>query len=515
MKRIVYAVTTALIFFNLSANSQTNVFDDIIAASPNHTYLEAAILQEGLEGVLQDDSAQLTVFAPNDAAFDSLAAALNTNITGLLALPNLTDILTYHVLGASVASTGITNGDIVNPVSSTNTLKLTVSGAGDVYVNQAQVVAADISADNGMVHVLDKIVLPVETVVDVAIDNGFSTLTTAVITAELLPALTDPLSSYTVFAPTNDAFSDLASALNTDINGLLALSNLADILTYHVIGMEVASSSISNGAIVEPLSSTNSLKLSLTESGDAYLNQAQITAVDIASDNGLVHVLDQVVLPVETVVDVAIDNGFTTLTSAVIEAELLATLSDPLAEYTVFAPTNDAFLNFATSLNTDLAGLLASEDLADILLYHVVAGNVLSTALTNGAVSTLNGNDINVDVNSGVKINNTNVTIADIEVDNGVVHVIDGVLTPIPTVIEESFNFNFKVYPNPAVDYLRIDRQGYEIDNATIYDIKGQVILQTALTANSSVDVQSLESGMYLLELSGEKVNSVQRLQIL
>ncbi|MBT5977462.1 MAG: fasciclin domain-containing protein, partial [Flavobacteriales bacterium] len=149
MKRIVYAVTTALIFFNLSANSQTNVFDDIIAASPNHTYLEAAILQEGLEGVLQDDSAQLTVFAPNDAAFDSLAAALNTNITGLLALPNLTDILTYHVLGASVASTGITNGDIVNPVSSTNTLKLTVSGAGDVYVNQAQVVAADISADNG------------------------------------------------------------------------------------------------------------------------------------------------------------------------------------------------------------------------------------------------------------------------------------------------------------------------------------------------------------------------------
>ncbi|MBT4929524.1 MAG: T9SS type A sorting domain-containing protein, partial [Flavobacteriales bacterium] len=75
--------------------------------------------------------------------------------------------------------------------------------------------------------------------------------------------------------------------------------------------------------------------------------------------------------------------------------------------------------------------------------------------------------------------------------------------------------FNFKVYPNPAVDYLRIDRQGYEIDNATIYDIKGQVILQTALTANSSVDVQSLESGMYLLELSGEKVNSVQRLQIL
>ena len=108
-----------------------------------------------------------------------------------------------------------------------------------------------------MVHVLDKIVLPVETVGDVAIDNGFSTLTTAVITAELLPALTDPLSSYTVFAPTNDAFSDLASALNTDINGLLALSNLADILTYHVIGMEVASSSISNGAIVEPLSSTN------------------------------------------------------------------------------------------------------------------------------------------------------------------------------------------------------------------------------------------------------------------
>ena len=103
----------------------------------------------------------------------------------------------------------------------------------------------------------------VECVVDVAIDAGFTSLTTAVITAELLPALTDPLAEYTVFAPTNDAFNEIATALGTDIDGLLALPNLQDILLYHVLGSEVASSSVTNGLIATPLSATNTLKLCL------------------------------------------------------------------------------------------------------------------------------------------------------------------------------------------------------------------------------------------------------------
>lgn len=82
-----------MLTLSLSVSAQTNVYTDIIATSPNHTYLAAALQQEGLDVVLQDPSATYTVFAPTNAAFDNLAAALGTNITGLLALPNLSDIL--------------------------------------------------------------------------------------------------------------------------------------------------------------------------------------------------------------------------------------------------------------------------------------------------------------------------------------------------------------------------------------------------------------------------------------
>jgi transforming growth factor-beta-induced protein len=161
----------------------------------------------------------MTVFAPTNEAFDNLASALGTDLNGILALPNLADVLTYHVLGTRVMSGDVTNGAIVQPLSATNTIKMTVASDGKVYANQSNIASVDIESDNGVVHVLEEVILPVETVVDVALDNNFTTLATAVITAELLPALTNPLADMTVFAPTNEAFDNLASALGTDLNG--------------------------------------------------------------------------------------------------------------------------------------------------------------------------------------------------------------------------------------------------------------------------------------------------------
>src|SRR5690606_6994020 len=108
------------------------------------------------------------------------------------------------------------------------------------------------------------VILSVETVADIAIDNGFTSLVTAVVTAELLPALTDPFAELTVFAPTNDAFDDVASALGTDISGLLALPNLSDILLYHVLGIIAESGDISNGDLVTPLNAANTIKITKT-----------------------------------------------------------------------------------------------------------------------------------------------------------------------------------------------------------------------------------------------------------
>lgn len=504
----------SLILLSGGIYAQTNVFDDIIATSPNHTYLEAAILQENLEGALQT-SPNVTVFAPDDQAFTDLANALGTDINGLLALPNLSDILLYHVIGASVPSSAVNNGDIVTVLSPTNTVKMTKTSMGAVYANQAMVNGADLMADNGYVHSMDAVILPSETIVDVAIDNGFTSLATAVVTAELLPALTDPLVDYTVFAPTNQAFDDLATALGTDINGLLALPNLADILTYHVLGTNVASSSVTHGAIVNPLSPTNTLKLTVTGTGEVFVNQAEVTSVDLNADNGVVHVLNAVVLPNETVVDIALDNGFTALAAAVVTAELMPALTDPFADYTVFAPTNQAFDDLATALGTDLNGVLAHPELADILLYHVVSGTVLSTDLSNGNVPTLNGQEITVDLTSGVMINTSNVTTADLTVDNGVVHVIDAVLVPSLASIGELDVIDWEIYPNPASDVLNITINDLSFDNIMIIDMNGKVVIEQRIENETLIlDVSNLQSGTYNVIISNATNKISKKLQV-
>ena len=175
-----------------------------------------------------------------------------------------------------------------------------------------------------------------------------------------------------------------------------------------------------------------------------------VSTADLMATNGYVHVINAVILPFETVVDVAIDNGFTSLTAAVISAELLPSLTNPLAELTVFAPTNQAFDDLATALGTDLNGVLAHPELADILLYHVVSGTVLSTDLSNGPVPTLNGQTVNVDLTTGVMINSSNVTTPDLTVANGVVHVIDAVLVPSLASLNELNEGSILIYPNPT-----------------------------------------------------------------
>ncbi|MDO7614707.1 MAG: fasciclin domain-containing protein, partial [Crocinitomicaceae bacterium] len=286
------------IFAVTSVSAQTNVFDDVIATSPDHNYLEAALVQQGLDVTLQT-ATDLTVFAPTDQAFTDIATALDTDIDGLLALPNLTDILTYHVLGSVVPSSAVTNGLIAQPLSTTNTLKLTVTGAGGVFVNQAPVSAVDLNTDNGVVHVIDAVVLPVETVVDVALDNGFNALASAVIASELMPILVNPLATYTVFAPTDQAFQDLADLVGVPLSELfdplvIPTASLQAVLGTHVLGSIVPSSAVTNGAIVDNIVGINTLKLTVKGSGEVFVNQAQVTTVDENSDNGVVHIINSV-----------------------------------------------------------------------------------------------------------------------------------------------------------------------------------------------------------------------------
>lgn len=480
-----------------------------VAIDNGFTSLVAAVVQARLLPALTDPFSTLTVFAPTNQAFTDLATALDTDINGLLALPNLSDVLTYHVLGSEVPASGVNNGAIVSPLFNGNTLKLTKTTGGDVFVNQAEVTMADVEAENGVVHVIDAVVLPSETVVDVAIDNGFTTLVAAVVEGRLLPALTDPFSTLTVFAPTNQAFDQLAAALGVNATDLLSDPNLVDVLTYHVLGTEVEAADVTNGAIVTPLNPANTLKMTKTTTGNVFANQAQVTTADVGADNGVVHVINSVLLPLETVVDVAIDNDFTALTAAVIKAELLPVLTNPLELFTVFAPTDQAFTNLATALNTDLNGILALPNLADVLTYHVVSGFVESTDLVNGPVETVNGADVIINLTGGVKVNDANVTTADVEADNGIVHIIDKVILETFLGLNEASKEKISMYPNPASDQVII--QGFDKGAYRIVNNLGEIVAQGTVNGGL-VDVSKIAHGIYQMEILQDNKQYVGRL---
>jgi transforming growth factor-beta-induced protein len=339
----------------------------------------------------------------------------------------------------------------------------------------------------------------------IATSPNHTSLATALQQEGLDVALQNSTATFTVFAPDNLAFDNLASALGTDIAGLLLLPDLSDILLYHVLGVTAPAANVSNGQIETSLNTLFSVKLTKTSTGDVYANQAMVTTPDLTADNGVVHSVNSVLLPRVTVVDIAIDNNFTTLTAAIIKAELLPSLTNPLAEFTVFAPTNDAFDDLALALGTDLNGILALPNLADVLLYHVVAGTVLSTGLTDGLVPTLEGNDVLVSITPGVTINNANVTTADVPADNGVVHIIDNVLLPGTASIDEIIKENIAVFPNPSSDEIRFNaaaNSNYEIINMNGTSVKNGTSL------DGKVTISELEQGNYIIRISdGEKVS--------
>ena len=404
---------------------------DVVLNSPDHTILEAAVVAAELADDLTA-AGPFTLFAPTDDAF----AALGTVVDDLLLDPTgeLADILLYHVVSGTVLSTDLTAGD----VTTLNGKDVTVSfDGGNVFINDAQVTVADIETDNGVVHVIDAVMIPpVVTVVDVVINSPDHTvLEAAVVAAELADDLT-AAGPFTLFAPTDAAFA----ALGTVVDDLLLdpTGALADILLYHVVSGEVLSTDLTAGDVT----TLNGKDVTVSfDGGNVFINDAQVTVADIQTDNGVVHVIDAVMIPpVVTVVDVVINSpDHTVLEAAVVAAELADDLT-AAGPFTLFAPTDAAFAALGTVVDDLL--LDPTGALADILLYHVVSGSVLSTDLTEGDVPTLNGKDVTVSFDGGnIFINDAQVTVADIETDNGVVHVIDAVMIPpVVTVVDIVIN---------------------------------------------------------------------------
>lgn len=298
----------------LAQDQQTDIVDTAIAAG-DFTTLVAAVQAAGLVDALKGEG-PFTVFAPTDAAFAKLPAG---TVDSLLADPEgaLKQILLYHVVPGKVMSSDLSDGLTAATLQGED---VTFDLDGGPKVNDANIVSPDIETSNGVIHVIDTVILPpslaaasaeaapaaeataeaaaeavpAADIVDTAVAAGdFSTLVAAVQAAGLVDALKGE-GPFTVFAPTDAAFAKLPAGT---VDALLAdpQGDLTQILLYHVVPGKVMAADVTDGLEATTLQG-KPVKFSVQD-GKVMINDAAVVAADIETSNGVIHVIDSVILP--------------------------------------------------------------------------------------------------------------------------------------------------------------------------------------------------------------------------
>jgi transforming growth factor-beta-induced protein len=430
---------------------------ELAQAQPNLTSLVTALTKFPDLVATLSGTGKFTVFAPTNAAFTDLLATIGQTSINDVPEPVLKSLLQYHVVtSGAVLSTQLTAGNVVTA----NTESIAVTTMGGISLNgSTKVLTADVKSTNGVVHIIDKVLVPasiakfVNTVVEPAYFNkNFTTLIAAVTAAS--PTVLQTLlnsSKKTLFAPTNAAFT--AAGITT----LPAQATLDAVLTYHVVNGEVkaaqlpSSASPANNAIT---TLGGVFYLSNRGSNGVFINgKTRVTATDIMADNGVVHVIDRTLMPPsQTIAQIA-----TTLSTATSGAEfkqlvaalgrvpaLLTAASTASSNLTVFAPTDAAFDALYSSLGVTGATIDITL-LTNVLQHHIISspttatGRVFSSDLITGSVPTLNGN-ISISATAGTVTSGNGAVVANISANaalvnvlgtNGVIHTINKVLLPL------------------------------------------------------------------------------------
>lgn len=278
-----------------TAAAQGTIVDTAVAAG-NFKTLVAAVKAAGLVETL-NGKGPFTVFAPTDAAFAKLPAGTLEMLLKPENKAKLAAILTYHVVPGSVKAVDVVKLKYAGTVNGQR-IDIKVDGA-KVTVDGAAVTATDIACSNGVIHVIDAVILPVDgTVVDVAAKNGsFNTLVAAIKAAGLVETLSGK-GPFTILAPTDEAFAKLPAGT---LEMLLKPENkkqLVDILSYHVVpGVAAYSDAVAKMTEVPTvLGSPVAVKV---VDGKVMLNGANVVAADVEASNGVIHVIDAVLLPAQ------------------------------------------------------------------------------------------------------------------------------------------------------------------------------------------------------------------------
>ena len=427
---------------------------ELAQATPELSILVTALTKYPDLVTTLSGTGNFTVFAPTNAAFTTLLGAIGQ--TSLDDIPEdvLKNVLQYHVVtSGAFKSTQLTNGNVA--AANTENIQVTI-GSGVKLNTTVNVAIADVLGTNGVVHVVDAVLVPptikpiVGTIVAPAYFNkNFSTLIAAVKAAS--PTILTTLlgngpsnKKLTLFAPTNEAFAAAG------ITSLPSQAVLNDVLKYHVIDDEVLASELPSGsAAITTLG--GKFYLSNNGANGVFINgTSRVTVTNIAGSNGVVHVINRTLLPPsKSVAQIALDAStaspaqFTQLVAALARTngtatDLLAAAASASSNITVFAPTDAAFQALYSALNVNGVNDIPLETLTAVLKHHIVGARVFSTDLANGSAGTLNGNVTISATNGTVTDGKGNVAkltstpaLLNVLATNGVIHTIDKVLLPL------------------------------------------------------------------------------------
>ncbi|MHC1706678.1 MAG: fasciclin domain-containing protein [Bacteroidales bacterium] len=297
------ALATATFFTSCSKddddnnnNSPENIVQ-VASSNSDFSILTAALTKAGLVSALEG-TGPFTVFAPNNAAFNDLFAQLGVSGLDDLSAEVLKPILLNHVVSGNIKSTDITTGyatTLNNNGPNMTAVKVFINKGSKVMVDESEVITADISASNGTIHAVNKVILPASIVSHALNNPNFSILVQALVKANLVEAL-NGTGPFTVFAPTNDAFNALFATLGVTGVADLTAEQLSPILLYHVVSGNVVASQVTTGS-VPTLNTGSSINVLVSGTGVLLNNTSNVVATDVQGTNGVIHAIDAVILP--------------------------------------------------------------------------------------------------------------------------------------------------------------------------------------------------------------------------
>ena len=419
--------TLLLFCLAISANgsAQLTVLE-LLAAAPSNSHFNDIVANDDVNSLL-DSETDLTVLVPNNDAIDAYAAAMGMTTADFIASESAVDMALYHIVPNSAIMFSALSGESVV----TTALGMTISFQENEVVNATDVAAADLEASNGVVHLLDEVVALSDGIyqwLDASTQHNYLT---AAVNFLGLDGAFSAIGTRTIFAPTDGAILAYADANDLSIFDIVYNPEFSDALLVHSVGSAALTSGDLLAAGNVTADSGDDLFITSSE-GAVYVNAAEVTNADNLTQNGIVHVVNEIIMPMNFLSDAIADEGLTLLDTLLTLTGIIDELSVP-ANYTVFAPTDSAIMAFLEAEELTLDELLLDVDgLTEGLLLHVVDDLLASTDLEDGdQLMTLAGDAVLVEVAEGsVVVGGASVVQADIPADNGILHLMGAVLTP-------------------------------------------------------------------------------------